>query len=308
MFRLFKKNAGFAIDDAPLEPANSELTTPASRPAMDYHRFHGFQRAPFDLTPDPSLFIPDPSHQEALTKLTHGLHSDRGLIVLTGEVGTGKTLLLHTLIHSLDADFRVAYLFNARLTPDELLAMILGEFNVATLAKNKVDRLRALHEHLKDTRRRGLRPVLIVDDAQNLHEATLEEIRLLSNMETPAGKLLQFVITGQPELTELLNRPSLRQLKQRIAVRHNLTALSPSEAEHYIKKRCELAGRSAPLFCRNTILRIYVASGGYPRLINTICDALLFQLFMRKRQFPEISDLKKVLDDLDIKPVRALDK
>lgn len=302
MFRLFKKNAGFTLDDAPLENSRAEVSAHSARTVMDYHKFHGFNKAPFDLTPDPSLFIDSASHKEALAKLNHGLHSNRGLTVITGEVGTGKTLLLHTALSTLGDDFIVAYLFNARLTPDDFLSMILAEFNIPSLASNKTEKLQSIYEFLIDCRSRNICPVLIIDDAQNLQEDTLEEIRLLANLETPEGKLIQFIITGQPELVSLLNRNSLRQLKQRIAVRHQLKALNPIETATYIRKRCEMAGRTEKLFSRSLILRIYVVSHGIPRLINAVCDALLFQMFMHQRNTPEIQDLKKVCRDLDVLP------
>jgi general secretion pathway protein A len=252
-----------------------------------YNEFFHLTRNPFDLTPDPSCFVPTKRHDEALAALYYGIRRHKGFVVLTGEVGTGKTLLLRCLIGLLkeSKDVAYAYLFNGRLSPTEFLQYIVSDFGLPTSGKNKSDLLLDLGQFLISRGEVKMTTVLIVDEAHHLSADILEEVRLLSNLETDDDKLLQIVLVGQPELNEKLDSVELRQLKQRIAVRAQLRSLDVEETERYIRQRLQIAGgnsQSDPLFSAQTIAAVYRHSQGLPRLINTICDNALITAYVRR--------------------------
>ncbi len=252
-----------------------------------YKAFFNLTRNPFDLTPDPTCFVPTKRHDEALAALYYGIRRHKGFVVLTGEVGTGKTLLLRCLLGLLkeSKDVAYAYLFNGRLSPTEFLQYILADFGLATSGKNKSDLLFDLGQFLISRGSRKMTTVLIVDEAHHLSADILEEVRLLSNLETDDDKLLQIVLVGQPELDEKLDSIGLRQLKQRIAVRTHLGSLDADEATRYIQQRLQIAGASSSpnqLFSAQTIAAVYRHSRGLPRLINTICDNALVTAYARR--------------------------
>jgi general secretion pathway protein A len=252
-----------------------------------YKAFFNLTRNPFDLTPDPTCFVPTKRHNEALAALYYGIRRHKGFVVLTGEVGTGKTLLLRCLLRLLkeSKDVAYAYLFNGRLSPTEFLQYILSDFGLPTSGKNKSDLLFDLGQFLVSRGSRKMTTVLIVDEAHHLSADILEEVRLLSNLETEDDKLLQIVLVGQPELDEKLDSVELRQLKQRIAVRTQLGSLDAEEAERYIQQRLQIAGGSLspnPLFSAQTMAAVYRHSRGLPRLINTICDNALITAYARR--------------------------
>jgi general secretion pathway protein A len=260
-----------------------------------YKEFFHLTRNPFDLTPDPTCFVPTKRHNEALAALYYGIRRHKGFVVLTGEVGTGKTLLLRCLLRLLkeSKDIAYAYLFNGRLSPTEFLQYILSDFGLPTSGRNKSDLLFELGQFLVSRGARKMTTVLIVDEAHHLSADILEEVRLLSNLETDDDKLLQIVLVGQPELDEKLDSVGLRQLKQRIAVRTHLGSLDAGEAERYIQRRLQIAGVNSsqdPLFCAQTIAAVYRHSHGLPRLINTICDNALITAYARRlpRVTPEV--------------------
>src|ERR1700678_299663 len=222
-----------------------------------YKAFFKLARNPFDLTPDPSCFVPTKRHNEALAALYYGVRRHKGFVVVTGEVGTGKTLLLRCLLGLLkeSKDVAYAYLFNARLSPTEFLQYILSDFGLPTSGKNKSDLLFDLGQFLVSRGSKKMTTVLIVDEAHLLSADLLEEIRLLSNLETDDDKLLQIVLVGQPELDEKLDSFGLRQLKQRIAVRTLLGSLNIDETKRYIRQRLQIAGGNLhpdPLFSVQT--------------------------------------------------------
>jgi len=252
-----------------------------------YETAFGLTHKPFDLTSDPSYFVPTKHHNEALAALYYGVRHHKGFVVLTGEVGTGKTLLLRCLLRLVkeSADVVCAYICNGRLSPTEFLQYILASFGLAGSGKNKSDLLLDLGHFLASRGSRKLTTVLIVDEAHQLSTDILEEVRLLSNLETDDDKLLQIVLVGQPELNETLDSPQLRQLKQRVAVRAHLGSLDADEVERYVQLRLQLAGgnhRPNPLFPAQTIAAVYWYSRGLPRLINTICDNALVTAYAKR--------------------------
>src|SRR5436309_6352499 len=242
-----------------------------------YLQFYGLREPPFSPTPDPRFLFQSARHREALAQLIYGVCERKGFIVLTGEIGTGKTTLLRTLLERLDlAVHRVAYVHNSALPTDGLLEYILQDWGVKSIATTRAQRLVDLNEFLIEQHRQSLFPVLIIDEAQNLDIETLEAIRLLSNFETTREKLMQIALVGQPELRDKLNAPGLRQLKQRIGLRCHISALSPEESRLYIRHRLGVAGaRDLGLFTDAAIQKITEYSQGIPRVINTLCDHCL---------------------------------
>lgn len=251
-----------------------------------YTEFFNLTHNPFDLTPDPKFFVPTKRHNEALAALYYGIRRHKGFVVLTGEVGTGKTLLLRCLLGLLkeSKDIAYAYVFNGRLSPAEFLQYILSDFGVPTSGKNKSELLFHLGQFVVLRGSNKMTTVLIVDEAHHLSADILEEVRLLSNLETDDEKLLQMVLVGQPELDEKLDSVGLRQLKQRIAVRTHLDSLNAEETEGYIHQRLLAGGitSSNPLFSARTVGAVYHYSRGLPRLINTICDNALVTAYARR--------------------------
>ncbi|MGA2170691.1 MAG: AAA family ATPase [Terracidiphilus sp.] len=252
-----------------------------------YKAFFKLARNPFNLTPDPVCFVPTKRHNEALAALYHGVRQHKGFVVLTGEVGTGKTLLLRCLLGLLkeSKDVAYAYLFNGRLSPTEFLQYILSDFGLPATGKSKYELLLDLGHFLASRGSRKMTTVLIVDEAHHLSADILEEVRLLSNLETTDDKLLQIVLVGQPELDEKLDSVELRQLKQRIAVRTQLGALDADETKRYIEQRLQIAGEephSSPLFSEEAIATVHRYSRGLPRLINTICENALIAAYARR--------------------------
>jgi general secretion pathway protein A len=242
-----------------------------------YAPHFGLTERPFSLAPDPRYFYLSDAHREALAHLLYGIGEGGSFVQLTGEVGTGKTTVCRTLLEQLPADVDVAMIFNPRLTSVELLAAVCDEFRIAypagtTSPKILVD---ALSQALLDAHGRGRRTVLIIDEAQNLRPEVLEEIRLLTNLETTREKLLQVILIGQPELADILARPELRQLAQRVTARCHLRPFTEEESRAYVQHRLEVAGRQKPLFDRAALRLAHHRSGGVPRLLNTICDRAL---------------------------------
>jgi len=252
-----------------------------------YKTFFHLTRNPFELTPDPTYFFATKRHNEALAALHYGVRRHRGFVVVTGEVGTGKTLLLRCLLRLLkeSKDVAYAYLFNSLLSPTEFLQYIVSDFGIVASGKNKSELLQDLAQFLISRGSKGLTTVLIVDEAHHLSAEVLEEIRLLSNLETADNKLLQIVLVGQPELDEKLDSIGLRQLKQRIALRAQLGPLDADETKGYIERRLQIAGADLdrnPLLSENTIATVYRHSRGFPRLINTICENALITAYARQ--------------------------
>jgi len=238
--------------------------------------FFGLQQKPFNPTPDPRFLYASPGHREGLAQLLYGVREHKGFILLTGAIGTGKTTLLRTLLSRLDGNTASAFVFDTTLPFEGLLEYMLEDLGVAKPGESHVQRLIALNNFLIERRRAGQNTVLILDEAQNLDHHALEQIRLLSNFETDTEKLLQILLVGQPELLDTLDRPELRQLKQRIGLRCRILPLTPEQTRDYIRTRLRVAGaRDLGLFSDAAIIRIAEHSGGIPRVINTLCDHCL---------------------------------
>ena len=252
-----------------------------------YKRFYNLQRNPFDITPDPSFLFPTKKHNEALAALYYGVKRRKGFVVLTGEVGTGKTVLVRCLLQILQrANVAFAYVFNPLLSPIEFLQYALGDLRLPTSGKNKSELLLELSSYVIARHRKGLTTVLVVDEAHHLSTEVLEEIRLLTNLETGESKLLQILLIGQPELDEKLDSVDLRQLKQRVALRSHLNSLDLEETRGYVYRRLQIAGSTNPseLFPMETIFELHRQSRGYPRLVNTLCENALIQGYARQER------------------------
>src|SRR3990172_9050346 len=271
-----------------------------------YCAYYGLARHPFEMTPDPAFLYLGETHREGLATLVYGVQSGKGFVLLTGEVGTGKTTLLHALLGQLEADTASAFVFNPRLDALDFFRVLLDEYDIDAECRTKADYLLTLNEFLIQRLGQNLKTVLIIDEAQTLSPDMLEEVRLLSNLETPTSKLLQIVLVGQPELVELLARPELRQLRQRIVLRHQLRPFDERETDAYIDERLALAGYTGKgIFDRGAMRELYSLTGGVPRLVNVVCDGAL--LLGYSRQLPGIgaSAIREVAADLELLPAPA---
>lgn len=241
-----------------------------------YNEFYGFSEQPFNITPDPRFLFYGERHREAFNHLLFGVKERKGFILVTGEVGAGKTTLCRAFLEALEEDYTTALILNPCLTSYQLVRTILAEFGLQAPGNDRVRALQALNEFLLAELEAERDVVLIIDEAQDLSAELLEQVRLLSNLETDQRKLLQIVLIGQPELRDILESRSLRQLRQRITVRYHLGPLSSPETEHYILHRLQVAGsNSRPTFNRRALQGIHRHSGGIPRLVNVLCDKTL---------------------------------
>jgi general secretion pathway protein A len=242
-----------------------------------YDAFYGFQEPPFNITPDPRFLFFSDRHREAFNHILFGIRERKGFIQLTGEVGAGKTTVCRAILEQLGPRVRTALILNPCLTSTQLLRAILVEYGLKVPVKaDRVTCLALLNQFLLDQAAAGNDVVLLIDEAQDLDSDLLEQVRLLSNLETDQRKLLQIVLIGQPELRDMLEERRLRQLRQRITIRYHLTPLSREETDYYIQHRLHVAGgNSRPSFSRWAIRRVHRYSGGVPRLINAVCDKTL---------------------------------
>jgi general secretion pathway protein A len=275
------------------------------RPMLPIYCEHfGLTRAPFNVTPDPRFLYLSESHKEGLRQLVYGIRTRRGFVLLTGEVGTGKTTLIHSLLEEInDGHTRCALLFGLTASAQDLMRSLCHEFGIVTpLEKPRqiAEYLALFNRFLLESYQNGDNVVLIIDEAQNLPAEVLEHVRLLSNFETKQDKLLQIILVGQPELGDQLNEPKLRQLKQRVALRHHLSCLNLSECREYIAKRLEISGGLASLFSESAIEAIHHYSGGTPRLINIICDNGLLSAYSSRKPSVEPAMIEEIAQDLHL--------
>ena len=268
-----------------------------------YQAHFGLKQAPFDISPDPTFLFLSESHREALAQLTYGIQARKGFVVLTGEVGTGKTTLIHALMNDLGEETSTALLFTMVVSPIDLLRYVCEEFKLiepGEARKEQHDYTVMLNEFLLQRYRAGENCALIIDEAQNLSAEVLEGIRLLSNFETSQNKLLQILLVGQPEFAVRLNAPELRQLKQRITLRHHLRALGPKECRDYISNRVKIAGGDPCVFSEKAFEAIQAYSGGIPRVINILCDNALLTTFALEKKQVDADVVGEVAGDLQI--------
>ncbi|MWV14685.1 AAA family ATPase [Pseudomonas sp. L-22-4S-12] len=250
-----------------------------------YSNYFGFSELPFTIAPNPRYLYLSEQHREALASLLYGINCNGGFVLLTGDVGTGKTTVCRCLLEQLPENTEVAVILNPKYSITELLEAICDELKIhrphnSHRIKGYID---AINQHLLEAHGRGINTVLIIDEAQNLGLDVLEQIRLLTNLETSSQKLLQIILIGQPELLATLARPELRQLDQRITARYHLHALSREELPAYVGHRLAVGGRDAPLFSRAALHRLYRLTGGVPRMINVICDRALLGAYVERR-------------------------
>lgn len=273
-----------------------------------YNEFFGFTESPFSIAPDPRYLFMSERHREALAHLLYGMRIDGGFVLLTGEVGTGKTTVCRVLLEQVPENTDVAFIYNPKLSTLELLATICQELHLS-VPQTRISQkayFDLLNFHLLDSHACGRRTVLIIDEAQNLSDEVLEQVRLLTNLETHQRKLLQIILLGQPELRDRLARPELRQLSQRIVARYHLEPLSKAETAAYIGHRLAVAGAVRPVFAREVMERIYRASGGTPRLINVICDRALLGAFVEGKTVVDRKVLAKATREVFGAPLRRV--
>ena len=250
-----------------------------------YLDYYGLREWPFDLSPNPRFLFYSAKHREAFNHLLYGMRERKGFVQLTGEVGAGKTTLCRALLEQMDGQFATALILNPVLSAGELLKAIATEFGLLVKGLDRLETLAALNKFLLQQAERGRDAVLLIDEAQDLTDELLEQVRLLSNLETDNRKLLQIVLLGQPELRDRLNHPRLRQLRQRITVRYHLLPLDRGEMTRYIQHRLEVSGANgAPYFTRAALWRVYRYSQGVPRLVNAVCDKALLAGFVQQRE------------------------
>lgn len=265
-----------------------------------YTQYFGFNEKPFTLTPNPRFIFLSKNHKEAFAHLLYGINSHYGFIALIGEVGAGKTTVLRTLLGQLqDANYRSALIFNPCLTGIELLRSINNEFDITVTSEHTNELLTELNRFLLAENAEGRTVVLVIDEAQNLRPEVLEQIRLISNLETENDKLIQIVLAGQPELEKLLERPDLRQLKQRIAVRYKLKSMSMDETCVYIRHRMEVAGETGGVsFSPSAIKLIYLYTRGTPRMINILTDRALLVAYGDERRRIGVGIVTRAIGEL----------
>ena len=268
-----------------------------------YQTHFGLSQAPFNITPDASFLYLSASHREGLAQLSYGIKARKGFVVLTGEVGTGKTTLIHALLNDLNGSAQTALIFSTIVSPADLLRSVCEEFGLVEPKRplgEIHDYLVSLNEFLLESYRKGENCALIIDEAQNLSAEVLESIRLLSNFETSKDKLLQILLVGQPELAVRLNSPELRQLKQRVMLRHHLRVLSLQECYEYVSNRLKVAGGERSIFTPNALESVYSYSGGIPRIVNVLCDNALLTGFALGKNEIDTGIIREVAEDLNI--------
>ncbi len=265
-----------------------------------YNAFFGFSEGPFSLSPDPNFLYRSEQHEEALANLIYGVQARKGFVILTGEVGTGKTTMLECLRDWLESQYiEFAFLFNSRINTQQFFEMIAYDLNLPCERTSKTEVLFALNQLLVEQVQQGRTVVLIVDEAHNLEWEVLEEIRLLGNLENRNGKLLQIVLAGQPEFDRMIDQPNLRQLKQRIVLRYNLNPFTLRDAVEYMESRLHKAGMAQnTVFSEELMAEIHLRTQGIPRVINAVSDNLLLTAFAQEQKLCTTEMLDEVCRDM----------
>jgi general secretion pathway protein A len=250
-----------------------------------YLDYYGLSEPPFDITPNPRFLFYSAKHREAYNHLLYGIRERKGFVQLTGEVGAGKTTLCRALLEALDEHYATALILNPVMSAEELVKAIALEFGLPVHGLDRLDTLSVINQFLLHQVEEGKESVLIIDEAQDLTEELLEQVRLLSNFETDDRKLLQIVLMGQPELRDRLNSPRLRQLRQRITVRFHLPPLTRQEVNQYVQHRLHVSGgNGTPYFTRPALWRVFRYTQGIPRLVNALCDKALLGGFVSQSE------------------------
>ncbi len=250
-----------------------------------YLDFYGLKEPPFNITPNPKYLFYSGKHREALNHLLYGIRERKGFVQITGEVGSGKTTLCRALLDQLGSNYSTALILNPALDADMLIKAIATEFGLAVKGMDRVETMEQINWFLLRQMEEGRESVLIIDEAQNLTNELLEQVRMLSNLETDDRKLLQIVLMGQPELRDRLNDPALRQLRQRITVRFHLEPLKQHEIEQYVQHRMEISGaQRTPKFTYPAMWRVFKYTKGIPRLVNALCDKCLLAGFVQQSE------------------------
>jgi general secretion pathway protein A len=265
-----------------------------------YLEYYGLTEAPFDITPNPRFLFYSAKHREAFNHLLYGIRERKGFVQLTGEVGAGKTTLCRAMLEQLDEHYATALILNPVMSPNELMKAIAIEFGLPVNGLDRLDTVAVINQFLLQQVERGRDTVLIIDEAQDLTDELIEQVRLLSNLETDNRKLLQIVLMGQPELRDRLNNPRLRQLRQRITVRYHLSPLSRHEVNQYIHHRLHISGgNGTPCFTQPALWRVHRYSQGIPRLVNAVCDKALLAGFVQQRDRIDFSMVGQAVRELE---------
>ncbi|MFC1806955.1 XrtA/PEP-CTERM system-associated ATPase [Candidatus Omnitrophota bacterium] len=265
-----------------------------------YKDFYGFKENPFNITSDPHFMYLSKRHQEAFAFLLYGIRERKGFIEITGDIGTGKTTLCRALLNELNSDTKTAFILNPRLSESQFVRAIVEDFGLPLRRNTKVDMINALNIFLTEQHSFGNNVVLIIDEAQNLKKSVLEEVRLLSNLETEKDKLFQIILVGQPELKQKLSSPGLAQLKQRISIRYHMSPLDKEDLAPYICRRLSVAGSNGDVVFNDDALEtIYTYSKGVPRLINIVCDRTLLLGYVQEVRTFNTGLIQKAISEIE---------
>ena len=265
-----------------------------------YLEFFGLNEFPFNITPDPRFLYLSPRHREAMDLLLYGIANRKGFIELTGEVGCGKTTTLRAVLSRLPQEVETALVLNPCLNPSQLLRAVLSDFGIAVRSDDRLDLIEQLNEFLLNRAECGRNVLIVIDEAQDLEPEVMEQVRLLSNLETDEHKLMQIVLAGQPELRERLAQHELRQLRQRILIRCHLSPLRQEEVSEYISHRLRVAGAGPEaVFEAEAVEQIYAYSGGIPRLINAACDLAMLAAYAAQATTIGVAQVQRALQQLE---------
>jgi general secretion pathway protein A len=265
-----------------------------------YLEYYGLKEPPFDITPNPRFLFYSAKHREAFNHLLYGIRERKGFVQMTGEVGAGKTTLCRAMLEQLDGQFATALILNPIMSAGELMKAVAVEFGLSVNGLDRLDTLAVINQFLLKQIERGKETVLIIDEAQDLTDELLEQVRLLSNLETDNRKLLQIVLLGQPELRARLNNPRLRQLRQRITVRYHLLPLTRDEVIGYVQHRLHVSGgNGTPYFTRPALWRVHHYSQGIPRLVNAVCDKALLAGFVQHSERIDFRMVGRAIRELE---------